>query len=200
MKNTCFFLFFQVENENLHSAVYVNVAQLRQSTSESPPSAPSSWSPSYLDAEGWEVHVDQESGQEYYYHPGTGRTTWDNPFLDSPTEPEPVPREEPRSPSPPTSPDLSASTASPPSTWTSDWEQLVDESSGRPYFYNPMSGETSWEAPEQLSPYPPPMEPMSVHRFHEDEPVRTARLLHLASPRTPVLASPRGTPEIQSGP
>lgn len=189
-----------MENENLHSAVYVNVARLRQSTSESPPSAPSSWSPSYLDAEGWEVHVDQESGQEYYYHPSTGRTTWDNPFLDSPTEPEPVPAEEPLSPSPPTSPDLSASTASPPSVWTSDWEQLVDESSGRPYFYNPMSGETSWEAPEQLSPYPPPMESMSVHRFHEDGPVRTARLLHLASPRTPVLVSPRGTPEIQSGP
>ncbi|XP_070782610.1 rho GTPase-activating protein 27-like [Enoplosus armatus] len=157
----------QVENESLRSAVYVNVGQLRQSISESPPSAPSSYSPSYLDPEGWEVHVDQESGQEYYYHPATGRTTWDNPFLDSPTDPEPT--EEPCSPSPPQSPALSPSTASPPA-WTSDWEQLVDETSGRPYFYNAMSGETSWEPPEQLSPYPPLMEPMSVHRFHEDGP------------------------------
>ncbi|XP_042363634.1 rho GTPase-activating protein 27 isoform X1 [Plectropomus leopardus] len=154
----------QVQDESLRSAVYVNVAQLRQSISESPPSAPSSYSPSYLDPEGWEVHVDEESGQEYYYHPATGRTTWDNPFLDSPTDPEP-----PCSPSPPQSPALSPSTASP-SAWTSDWEQLVDETSGRPYFYNPTSGETSWEPPEQLSPYPPLMEPMSVHRFHEDEP------------------------------
>ncbi|XP_074475230.1 rho GTPase-activating protein 15 isoform X5 [Sebastes fasciatus] len=154
----------QVENETLRSAVYVNVAQLRKSISESPPSAPSSYSPSYLDPEGWEVHVDQDSGQEYYYHPTTGRTTWDNPFLDSPTDPEP-----PCSPSPPQSPALSPSTASPPA-WTSDWEQLVDDTSGRPYFYNQMSGETSWEPPEQLSPYPPLMEPMSVHRFHEDGP------------------------------
>ncbi|XP_044035879.1 rho GTPase-activating protein 27 isoform X2 [Siniperca chuatsi] len=159
----------QVENESLRSAVYVNVGQLRKSISESPPSAPSSYSPSYLEPEGWEVHVDQESGQEYYYHPATGRTTWDNPFLDSPTDPEPLPAEELCSPSPPQSPALSPSTASPPA-WTSDWEQLVDESSGRPYFYNPMSGETSWEPPEQLSPYPSLMEPMSVHRFHKDGP------------------------------
>lgn len=164
----------QVQNENLRSAVYVNVAQLRQSISESPPSGPSSYSPSYLDPEGWEVHTDQKSGQEYYYHPATGRTTWDNPFLDSPSDTDPLPlfSEEPRSPSPPPeSPALSLSTGSPPATaWTADWEQLVDETSGRPYFYNPMSGETSWEPPEQLSPYPPVMEPMSVHRFHEDGP------------------------------
>ncbi|XP_033963403.1 rho GTPase-activating protein 27-like isoform X2 [Pseudochaenichthys georgianus] len=152
----------QVENECLRSAVYVNVSQLRKSISESPPSAPSSYSPSSLDPEGWEVHVDQESGQEYFYHPATGRTTWDSPFLDSPTDPEP-----PCFPSPPQSPALSPSS---PPAWTSDWEQLVDESSGQPYFYNAMSGETSWEPPEQLSPYPPVMEPMSVHRFHEDGP------------------------------
>lgn len=183
VSNSAFFFvaFSQVGNESLRSAVYVNVAQLHQSISESPPSAPSSCSPSYLDPEGWEVHVDQESGQEYYYHPTTGRTTWDNPFLDSPTDPEPLPAEEPCSPSSPLSPALSLSTASPTPVWTSDWEQLVDETSGHPYFYNPMSGETSWEPPEQLSPYPPLMEPMSVHRFHEDGPVRTAWLLYLAS-------------------
>uniref|UniRef100_A0A3B4X922 Rho GTPase activating protein 27 n=1 Tax=Seriola lalandi dorsalis TaxID=1841481 RepID=A0A3B4X922_SERLL len=168
-KSTFFFFFFlaflQVENESPRSAVYVNVAQLRQSISESPPSAPLSYSPSYLDPEGWEVHTDQESGQEYYYHPATGRTTWDNPFLDSPTDPEPFSAEEPRSPSPPQSPALSLSTASPPA-WTSDWEQLVDETSGRPYFYNAMSGETSWEPPEQLSPYPPLMEPMKYTLSH----------------------------------
>ncbi|KAG8008755.1 Rho GTPase-activating protein 27 [Nibea albiflora] len=160
----------QVKNESLRSAVYVNVAELRKSISESPPSGPSSCSPSYLDPEGWEVHVDEESGQEYYYHPTTGRTTWDNPFLDSPTDPESLRVEEPCSPSPTPSPVFSPFAASPPPAWTSDWEELVDETSGRPYFYNPMSGETSWEPPEQLSPYPPLMEPMSVHRFHEDGP------------------------------
>lgn len=159
----------QVENDSLHSAVYVNVAQLRKSICESPPSALSSHSPSYLDQGGWEVHFDEDSEQEYYYHPATGRTTWDNPFVESPTDTKPGPSEELYSPSPPQSPCLSPSTASPPA-WTSDWEQLVDERSGQTYFYNPMSGETSWEPPEQLSPYPPLMEPMSVHRFHEDGP------------------------------
>ncbi|XP_028990033.1 rho GTPase-activating protein 27 isoform X3 [Betta splendens] len=149
------------ENENIRSAVYVNVAQLRQSISESPPSAPSSYSPSYLDPEGWEVHVDRDSGQEYYHHPPTGRTTWDNPFLD------PSPSQSPCFPSPPPSPAYSLPPPSPPA-WPSDWEQLVDETSGRPYYHNTMSGETSWEPPEQQSPYPPSMEPMSVHRFLED--------------------------------
>lgn len=182
----CFFLnilfpFLQVEDKNLRTAVYVNVAQLRQSISESPPSDPSPCSPSSLTQEGWEVHVDEESGQKYYFHPDTGRTTWDKPFLDSPTDPERLPPEVPCSPSPP------------PSDWGSDWEQLVDETTGRPYFYNHMSGETSWDPPEQQSPYPPPMEPMSMHRFPDDGPVRTdslAALLRL--PLSPVLASPSG--------
>lgn len=143
----------QVDHDNVRSAVYVNVAQLRKSVSESPPpSAPPSGSTYCPEAEGWEVHVDQESGQEFYYNPLTGRTTWERP-------------------SPPPSP--SASPASPPWAWP-DWEQLVDASSGRSYFYNVMSGETSWEAPEPLSPYPA-VEPMSVQRFLEEaHPVRMA--------------------------
>ncbi|KAL6094580.1 arhgap27 [Pungitius sinensis] len=161
-------LLLRVENESLRSAVYVNVAQLRQSVSESPPPpSPDAFCPRppCPDPEGWQVHVDGDSGQEYYYHPATGRTTWDNPFPDSPTDHEPPP-----SPSPPQSPaPLSPGAASLPA-WTSDWEQLVDESSGCAYFYNAMSGETSWEPPEELSPYPPPTEPMSVHRFLEDGP------------------------------
>ncbi|KAM7381320.1 hypothetical protein PAMA_012259 [Pampus argenteus] len=159
----------QANNESLQSPIYANVAQLHQSISESPPSAPSSYSPSYLDPEGWEEHIDEESGQKYYYHPSTGRTTWDNPFLDSPSSPKPLFARETFSPSPLQSPPLSPSTASPPA-WISDWEQLVDETSGCTYFYNPTSGETSWEPPEQLSRYPPLMEPMNVHRFHEDRP------------------------------
>ncbi|XP_056152800.1 rho GTPase-activating protein 15 [Lampris incognitus] len=156
----------QRNNENLQSAVYVNVAQLRQSISESPPSP---YSPQDLDKEGWEVHTDQDSGQEYYYHPATGQTTWDNPFLYSPMDPEVLPVEEPYSPSFGQSPALSPSSASSPA-WSSDWEKLVDETSGRSYFYNPMSGETSWEPPEQLSPYPVMMEPPGGHRPPEDVP------------------------------
>ncbi|XP_024141066.2 rho GTPase-activating protein 27 isoform X1 [Oryzias melastigma] len=152
----------KVQDDNVRTGVYVNVAQLRQSISESPPSVASPCSPSPFNE--WEVHVDQDSGQEYYYHTATGRTTWESPFLDSPTDTQQLPSEEPRPPSLPRSP---LSLSSPlPSGWTSDWEQLVDESSGRPYFYNAMSGETSWEPPEQQSPYPPLMD--SLNRFPGD--------------------------------
>uniref|UniRef100_A0A3P9GZ45 Rho GTPase-activating protein 15 n=1 Tax=Oryzias latipes TaxID=8090 RepID=A0A3P9GZ45_ORYLA len=153
----------QIQNDNLQTGVYVNVAQLRKSITESPPLVSSLCSLSHLNE--WEVHVDQESGQEYYYHTATGRTTWDSPFLDSPTDAQQLSSEELQPPSLPRSPGSSLSSPLP-SGWTSDWEQLVDESSGRPYFYNLMSGETSWEPPEQQSPYPPLMD--SLHRFPDD--------------------------------
>uniref|UniRef100_A0A3B3BHZ7 Rho GTPase activating protein 27 n=1 Tax=Oryzias melastigma TaxID=30732 RepID=A0A3B3BHZ7_ORYME len=129
-----FFLSLQVQDDNVRTGVYVNVAQLRQSISESPPSVASPCSPSPFNE--WEVHVDQDSGQEYYYHTATGRTTWESPFLDSPTDTQQLPSEEPRPPSLPRSP---LSLSSPlPSGWTSDWEQLwiksVDEQ-GQTYYY-----------------------------------------------------------------
>ncbi|KAF7644542.1 hypothetical protein LDENG_00220150 [Lucifuga dentata] len=47
----------------------------------------------------------------------------------------------------------STSPGSPQEGWQgSRWEQLVDEASGRIYFYNPQSGATSWAAPEPLCP------------------------------------------------
>uniref|UniRef100_A0A3Q2XVF1 Rho GTPase activating protein 27 n=1 Tax=Hippocampus comes TaxID=109280 RepID=A0A3Q2XVF1_HIPCM len=134
---------------HLLAPIYANVAQLRQDSADSL---------LHQDADGWEVHFDPESGQDYYYPPATGHTTWENPLYESSRDPEPLP------PSPPRSPTDFLSTASRPA-WTSDWEQLVDERSGCPYFYNAMSGETSWEPPEPLSPYPPLMEPMSVHHY-----------------------------------
>uniref|UniRef100_A0A3Q2Y714 Rho GTPase activating protein 27 n=1 Tax=Hippocampus comes TaxID=109280 RepID=A0A3Q2Y714_HIPCM len=139
----------RVDDETQRAPIYANVAQLRQDSADSL---------LHQDADGWEVHFDPESGQDYYYPPATGHTTWENPLYESSRDPEPLP------PSPPRSPTDFLSTASRPA-WTSDWEQLVDERSGCPYFYNAMSGETSWEPPEPLSPYPPLMEPMSVHHY-----------------------------------
>ncbi|XP_077406669.1 rho GTPase-activating protein 15-like isoform X2 [Vanacampus margaritifer] len=143
----------QVDDESKQAPIYANVAQLRQDHTDSPP---------HQDADGWEVHFDPESGQDYYYHSATGYTTWEKTLAESPRDPEPP------LPSPSRSPIHFLSTASRPA-WTSDWEQLVDERSGCPYFYNAMSGETSWDPPEPLSPYPPLMEPMNMHRFYQDE-------------------------------
>ncbi|CDQ97176.1 unnamed protein product, partial [Oncorhynchus mykiss] len=156
----------QVDNESAQNAVYVNVAELHRNVSESPLSASSPpCSPPYLDSEGWEVHTDQESGQEYYYHPESGQTTWDNPHID----PE-APAEEPvcSSPSPSSQSPTSTSVSHP--AWTADWEQCLDVTSGRQYFYNPVSGETSWEPPEPQCPYPPLMEPLSGHSSLEEGP------------------------------
>ncbi|XP_070981099.1 rho GTPase-activating protein 27-like isoform X1 [Oncorhynchus clarkii lewisi] len=151
--------------ESVQNAVYVNVAELGRNISESPPSAFSPpCTPPYLDSKGWEVHTDQESGREYYYHPESGQTTWDNPHID-PEAPAEVSVCSPSS----QFPSLSPTSASPPA-WTSDWEQCLDVTSGCQYFYNPVSGETSWESPEPQCPYPALMEPLSGLRSLEEGP------------------------------
>nr|XP_023863942.1 rho GTPase-activating protein 27 [Salvelinus alpinus] len=151
--------------ESVQNAVYVNVAELGRNISESPPSAFNPpCTPPYLDSKGWEVHTDQESGREYYYHPESGQTTWDNPYIDL-EAPAEVSVCSPSS----QFPSLSPTSASPPA-WTSDWKQCLDVTSGRQYFYNPVSGETSWEPPEPQCPYPPLMEPLSGLRSLEEGP------------------------------
>ncbi|KAL0983799.1 hypothetical protein UPYG_G00132940 [Umbra pygmaea] len=149
----------QVQNNSAQNAVYVNVAELRRSISETPPlSSPTSATHQYQESQGWEVHTDQESGQEYYYHPVSGKTTWDNPLYFQ-MDPEVLAEENVcSSPSHSSkSPPLSSVSASPPA-WSGDWEQCLDEGSGRAYFYNPASGESTWEPP---CPYPSVMEPQS---------------------------------------
>ncbi|KPP58976.1 hypothetical protein Z043_123153, partial [Scleropages formosus] len=94
---------------------------------------------------------------DYYYHPGTGRSTWEPPFscpADQELPPEPL-----SSPSPSPSPLLSPT--------DSDWEQLLDESSGRHYFYNHVSGETTWEPPEQFC-IPSRMDAQDTRRLRDD--------------------------------
>uniref|UniRef100_A0A4W5N120 Rho GTPase activating protein 27 n=1 Tax=Hucho hucho TaxID=62062 RepID=A0A4W5N120_9TELE len=153
--------------KSAQNAVYVNVAELSRNISESPPSSFSPpCTPPYLDSEGWEVHTDQESGREYYYHSESGQTTWDNPHID-PEAPTEVSVCSPSSRFPSLSP---TSTSASPSAWTSDWKQCLDVTSGRQYFYNPVSGETSWEPPEPQCPYPPLMEPLSGLRSLEEGP------------------------------
>ncbi|KAM7387664.1 hypothetical protein PAMA_010008 [Pampus argenteus] len=115
----------------------------------------------------WQVHTDQDSGKQFYYNPATKQTTWSDP----------------RSPLPLPAGDIDQSKgveggnlASPspvPSQGSCSWEQLVDEVSGRFYYYNPNSGATSWAAPESGIPSPlPPSSPPAptAARRHDNRP------------------------------
>uniref|UniRef100_A0A671LUZ5 Rho GTPase-activating protein 27-like n=1 Tax=Sinocyclocheilus anshuiensis TaxID=1608454 RepID=A0A671LUZ5_9TELE len=137
------------------TAVYANITDLKKtiprpsnsstSTCSSPgitlSPAPDSTSPP--NSAGWQVHTDHDSGKEYYYHPATGQSSWSDPRsppagagMESVTSPIPV------------------STPSSAHLLGSDWEQLLDETTGRHYYYNYALKQTSWTAPEPTEPPP----------------------------------------------
>ncbi|MGH0150545.1 UNVERIFIED_CONTAM: hypothetical protein FKN15_026473 [Acipenser sinensis] len=138
---------FQLVSENPDTAVYVNVPALKQEASWVSPTPHPTKRHLSSETQDWEVHTDQGSGQEFYYNPATGETTWDSPFSD---QEEATEDQDQLPPSPTVSPHCST-----------EWEQHLDETSGQYYFYNPQSGETSWEPPEQE-------EPSSLHHMEAE--------------------------------
>ncbi|XP_067869313.1 rho GTPase-activating protein 27-like isoform X2 [Heterodontus francisci] len=116
--------------EKQSESVYQNVTELRQELAEVQPSLSNS---STSQLEEWETHTDQATGQPFYYNVVTGETTWDSPF-------DSLDGKEPRSP---------RSRSSSTSYTFVGWESHLDEVSGQPYYYNPVTGETTWEPPEQ---------------------------------------------------
>ncbi|XP_051523197.1 rho GTPase-activating protein 27-like [Myxocyprinus asiaticus] len=144
-----------VEDDSALTAVYENIPQLRRSVidTSSPFTSPSQEFPTPPDTllldSGWEVHTDDQSGQEYYYHPSTGRSTWEYPL--SYSMESPVRADESRSP--PSFPQCfgcSPVSPPPPQRWSSDWEKVLDENTGRHYFFNSVSGQSSWDPPEDV--------------------------------------------------
>ncbi|TRY91596.1 hypothetical protein DNTS_021758, partial [Danionella cerebrum] len=136
----------QVEDDCALTAVYVNIPRVRRSpiNSTSPISSPHQ-DQTFLDPAGWEVHTDHQSGLQYYYHPYSGRSSWERPLsssMDSSVATEEV-RSFPHSVA--CSPGTLA-----PQRWSSDWERLLDENTGRHYFFNSVSGQSSWDPPEDV--------------------------------------------------
>lgn len=109
-------------------SVYQNVGQLKQEFSEEP-SVPSTGVTTQQ--EEWETHIDQRSGLHFYYNAVTSETTWDCPFTSPDGSEQPTPSSR------------SSSTSVP----LDGWESLFDDASGQPYYYNPATGETTWEPP-----------------------------------------------------
>ncbi|XP_010873242.2 rho GTPase-activating protein 27 isoform X5 [Esox lucius] len=153
----------QVENANPNTAIYANVTELKRNTARPPPVLPLG-AALLISPEGWQVHTDKDSGKEFFYHPTTGQTTWakpGSPLLSTSME---LPKEVPAVPAPSQTPSPAHSSTS---SQGSNWEKLMDDTSGQPYFYNPYSGATSWLAPEPNSPCSPVSMPLVLKRPDE---------------------------------
>ncbi|KAK7175116.1 hypothetical protein R3I93_002119 [Phoxinus phoxinus] len=136
------------------TAVYANVTDLKKTVPRSSNSSASTCSSPGIalspgpdsacshSSAAWQVHTDHDSGKDYYYQPSTGESSWSDPRSPHPG----ADMESVTSPMPVSSPSSAHSL-------DSDWEKLLDEATGRHYYYNHVLKETSWTAPE---PSPPP--------------------------------------------
>lgn len=104
----------------------------------------------------WTAFVDENSGSTYYHNAVTGETSWEPPpgyydenaaaeaVVESPVEEASYPEEEvgyTDDPVPvPSSPHDSNADES-------GWLKYTDEASGRPYFYNTLTRQTTWTEP-----------------------------------------------------
>ncbi|XP_064380555.1 rho GTPase-activating protein 27 isoform X2 [Dromaius novaehollandiae] len=111
--------------------VYLNIQELREEAAAAGLAPPGREEPRGSPA-AWETHTDTDSGHLFYYNPLTGETTWDCPFEEA---------EEGVSPAASPASSLTHSPAA------AEWGQYMDEASGQAFFYNSVTGETSWDPP-----------------------------------------------------
>jgi len=80
---------------------------------------------------GWESAPDPASGKPYYFNRATGETSWTPPAAAPAAAPAPAP----------VAP-VAAAPALPPG-----WEAAPDPATGKQYYFNRATGETSWTPP-----------------------------------------------------
>ena len=80
----------------------------------------------------WVEVADPTSGKTYYFNSKTNETSWDNPNESTATA---------------AAVEESTTAAEQDGNGDSDWSESVDPSSGKSYYYNSKTGETSWEKP-----------------------------------------------------
>ena len=96
----------------------------------------------------WSEEIDPQSGQVYYYNRSTMETRWDSPKTLEKEEPsaevnvEESGREEEEADE-----DKSSEVEGDSSDMPVDWTEAVDPASGNIFYYNTVTGETSWENP-----------------------------------------------------
>ncbi|XP_077109432.1 rho GTPase-activating protein 27 isoform X2 [Ranitomeya variabilis] len=140
--DTCLALEKVVNEEEDPSHIYANLGDFRIDELRKSTSSQQRYSTSTI--EDWETHADKGTGQLFYYNCVTGETTWDCPFDQV--------EETLQSPISPTSPSSLSGEL--------DWEKHFDESSGQFYFYNLVTGETSWDPPPESELPLPAVKPM----------------------------------------
>jgi len=91
----------------------------------------------------WAEVKDPKSGKVYYYNKKTKKTSW------TPPEPEPEPEPAAAEPEPQPEPEPAADALPP------GWTEAVDPRSGKTYYYNKATKETSWKKPTAAAAAPP---------------------------------------------
>ncbi|KAK3511892.1 hypothetical protein QTP70_027492 [Hemibagrus guttatus] len=144
------------ERENPTMAVYANVTELKKIVSRIPPASTSTCSSPGLslspapDSPEWEGRPEQDNGKMFSpaSHP-------QSPTLLFPAVVAPA---------------VSAPSSLPPALLPgSEWEQLLDEVSGRHYYYSATLNQTSWDPPEPLSPQQEGLPPLPEEDYPTNE-------------------------------
>jgi len=113
--------------------------------------------------DGWTEHLDQASGKNFYYHAKTGETSWTKPVpLASSTTTSNEARRENIDPSSGsksitaeaslTKPTNTAASSQESAVADDGWTEHVDQASGKKFYHNAKTGETSWTKPTPLAP------------------------------------------------
>eukprot|EP00494_Astrolonche_serrata_P033348 UN33617 len=87
------------------------------------------------EASNWKEYLDEASGREYYANIVTNETTWEKPQCMIDLEEANVPIQ---------------NIQSPPVDDASEWEKWMDDDTGREYWYNKSTQETTWENPYEV--------------------------------------------------
>ena len=95
----------------------------------------------------WTEHKDPATGKAYYYNKLTKETTWDKPA----TRPGSSMPSAPAAPKAPSVPGASVA----PGGLPPDWTEHKDPATGKAYYYNKLTKETTWEKPATAAPKAP---------------------------------------------